>query len=352
MPNAFRSYFPVKPKFTEKDILDLEGRVFIITGGTGGVGLELAKILYHANASRIYLLGRSEASGREAIETVTTSRPYSPAANKRNEQLTTDNVRFIRLDLSDLSTIEDTAKEFLRQETRLDVIWHNAAVMLVPDGVVSPQGHELTFATNVLGPFLLQKFLTPVMLSTAQSNSHHLPPLTIRICWAGAGEAVQPPGDDGISWSDLSLTKAPVVNGKESYPTTGFYASTLRYIQSKAANAILATEMAARYPTLGSWAFNPGAIRSGIARNAPTILAWFHWMMGYPVRMGALTEAYVGLAGEEFGMGKEAIGSFIIPFGHVGSTVSKVEEGIKQRGSGKRLWEVCEELVSEYATDT
>lgn len=109
-----------------------------------------------------------------------------------------DVLRFLNLDLSDLQGIEQTAEAFLEAETRLDVIWHNAGVMAPPEGSVSKQGHELSFATNVLGPFSLQHFLTPILLKNDDGDG--APKGSVRTCWAASVEFPDPPGEDGILW--------------------------------------------------------------------------------------------------------------------------------------------------------
>ncbi|UKZ84027.1 hypothetical protein TrVFT333_011843 [Trichoderma virens FT-333] len=326
-----RSYFPAKPLLLEKDVADLRDKVFIITGGTGGIGLELAKILYHANATRIYLLSRSSQSGDAAIALVKTSDP--PPGMKPRSAGQEDTIRFIALDLGDFSSIKAAAESFLKVESRLDIIWHNAAVMLAPEGSVSKQGHELTFATNVFGPFLLQRFLTPIMLKTTLNPG--TAKNSVRVCWAGSGESVPPPGEDGILWDDWKLS---------STEFGGFKGRTSRYMQSKAANAILAAEMAKLHPDIISCAFNPGAIKTDIARHAPWFLQAFHNFMSHPVRFGALTELYAGFS-DEVAMRN---GCFIVPFGRVGTTSPNVEAGIAERDSGKRLWDLCEQIVRDY----
>ncbi|KAL7931394.1 hypothetical protein V8C35DRAFT_329659 [Trichoderma chlorosporum] len=313
-----RSYLPIKPTLLEKDVTDLKDRIFIITGGTGGIGLELAKVLYHANATRIYLLSRSPQSGEAAIALINKSEPpfgMKPRSAKKK------------------ALIKAAAESFLQFEARLDIIWHNGAVMLAPEGSVSKQGHELTFATNVFGPFLLQHFLTPIMLQTSRNPS--TAKTSVRVCWAGSGQSVEPPGEDGILWDDWKLN---------SPEFRGFKGRTSRYMQSKAGNAILAAEMSKMHPEIISCAFNPGAIKTDIARHAPWFLQIFHGFMSYPVRFGALTELYAGFSDEV----AKRNGCFIVPFGQVGTTSSKVESGIADRNSGKRLWELCDEHLREY----
>ncbi|KAI1275266.1 hypothetical protein F5Y07DRAFT_370310 [Xylaria sp. FL0933] len=331
MASFIKGLFTEKPIFFEKDIPDLYGKVFIITGGTGGIGLELATMLFHASASRIYLLGRSEEAGESAKLSIISSAP-PPEVNPRT---TPDNdvVHFIHVDLSDLSSVKEAAKTFLERETRLDVIWHNAAIMLAPEGSKSKQGHELTFATNVLGPFLLQHFLTPVLIDTVKRSDASKE--SVRSCWAGSGDSVAPPGEDGIVWDDWGLD-GPI------YP--GFDGRTRRYMQSKAANAILATHMALQYPEFTSCGFNPGAIRTNIARHAPGILAAFHNLTAASPRYGALTEVYAGFAKEV----AEANGCFVVPYGRIGKPHPIVQDGIEKRDSGERLWTLCDSLVSPF----
>lgn len=205
--------------------------------------MELAKILYHANASKIYLLGRSESAGKAAINTITSIPPASDMPKRGKDG--TGVVSFLHLDLSDLSTIKETAHTFLRTESRLDIIWHNAGIMLAPEGSMSKQGHELSFATNVLGPFLLQHFLTPILVKTAVDPD--TPKSSVRTCWAASSNSPSPPGEDGILWNDWGLM--PPAH-------TGLMARTTRYMQSKACNTILAAEMATRYGEVISVAFN------------------------------------------------------------------------------------------------
>ncbi|KAI8956285.1 hypothetical protein F4801DRAFT_10445 [Xylaria longipes] len=331
MASFVKGFFTEKANFLETHIPDLHGKVFIVTGGTGGIGLELAKILYHANASTVYLLGRSQEAGETAKLSITSSAP-PPEVNPR-VACSNDAIQFIRIDLSDLLSVKEAAQSFLRRETRLDVIWHNAAIMLAPEGSKSKQGHELTFATNVLGPFLLQHFLTPILVQTATHPDASRG--SVRSCWASSGDSVAPPGEDGILWDDWAL---------EGPDYSGFNGRTRRYMQSKAANAILATQMALRHPEFTSCGFNPGAIKTGIARHAPGILASFHNLTAASPRYGALTEVYAGFAKDV----ADANGCFVVPYGHIGKPHAVVQDGIEKRNSGERLWILCEDLVSEF----
>ncbi|UKZ92579.1 uncharacterized protein TrAFT101_007523 [Trichoderma asperellum] len=332
MSKYLRQYWPDKPTKTEKDLPDLQGRIFIVTGGAGGIGLAVATALFHANATRVYILGRSEAAGKTAINTIQTSDPPGDM-KRRSAGGDNDVLKFLPLDLSDLQGIKQTAEAFLEAETRLDVIWHNAGVMAPPEGSVSKQGHELSFATNVLGPFLLQHFLTPILLRIADGDA--APKGSVRTCWAASVEFPDPPGEDGILWDDWGLT---------SPNFSGLGGRSLRYVQSKWANTILAAELAKRYPQFVSVSFNPGAIKTDLTRHAPSILKSIQGMLSYPVRLGALTELQAGFDAEV----AEHNGCYLIPWGKIGTPLPKVVEGIEKRGSGERLWNICDSLVKDF----
>ncbi|KAH9203132.1 hypothetical protein DL95DRAFT_350146, partial [Leptodontidium sp. 2 PMI_412] len=114
--------FPNKPTLTEKNLSDQQGKVFLVTGGSGGLGKELISILYQHNA-KVYVATRSQAKTDEIIRDIETSYP-----NSSGELI------FLRLVLDDLTTIKRSAEEFLGKESRLDVLWNNAGVMVPPQG--------------------------------------------------------------------------------------------------------------------------------------------------------------------------------------------------------------------------
>ena len=59
--DAYTQLFPPKPTFTERDLPSQSGKVFIVTGGSTGVGYELCKMLYETGAT-VYLTSRSTVS--------------------------------------------------------------------------------------------------------------------------------------------------------------------------------------------------------------------------------------------------------------------------------------------------
>jgi NAD(P)-dependent dehydrogenase (short-subunit alcohol dehydrogenase family) len=90
----------------------LEGKVVLITGGTGGLGLETAKSL-RATGAKIFITARSEEKGKAAVAAL--SSDGKGAA-----------VEFVVMDLASLKNVRSAAAEFEKRSDRLDVLITNA----------------------------------------------------------------------------------------------------------------------------------------------------------------------------------------------------------------------------------
>lgn len=286
MRNALTQLFPPPPSYTEEHVPSLQGKVFLVTGGNAGVGLELVKILY-SKGGRIYIASRSTSKIATAIDLIKST----------NSTTTPGELRSLVVDFSDLSTISSCASTFLAQESRLDVLWNNAGVSQAPIGSTSAQGHELHMATNCLGPFLLTKLLLPVLSNTARGS----PRGSVRVVWASSGiiDMTGPPG--GVSLAELAPGKHPK---NKDY----------NYSASKAGNWMLAAELDRRVRNEGiiSLAQSPGTLKTKGWDGAPWLMRTVMGLFMYEAKMGAYTELWAGLSPE---VKCEDGGRFVIPFG-------------------------------------
>ena len=119
------------------DIPDLTGKKFVITGGTSGIGKEAARELARAGA-HVTITARNAAKGAATVA-----------------EIARDRVDFKLLDLADLSSVRNFAKEFTAP---FDVLILNAGVMATPFALTKDK-FEMQVGTNHLGHFALTGLL-------------------------------------------------------------------------------------------------------------------------------------------------------------------------------------------------
>lgn len=133
----------------------MDGKVVLVTGATSGLGLAAAEGFARLGAD-LRLLVRSEERGERARAQI------AAAADGGDVQLGL-------CDLSDLRSVRAYGEAFAAAEPRLDVLVNNAG-FLPAERRESPDGLEMAFATNVLGPFLLTNLLIPLLVRSAPSR--------------------------------------------------------------------------------------------------------------------------------------------------------------------------------------
>jgi dehydrogenase/reductase SDR family protein 12 len=135
--------------------VDLTGKVCAITGGNSGIGLAAARQLARRGAT-IYLLARNLERGAAAQARISAEAGYS-------------RVYLEAIDLSSLASVRACADRIKRQTQQLDVLINNAGDAF-DRRELSIDGVELTFATNVLGPFALTTALLPLLQASAPAR--------------------------------------------------------------------------------------------------------------------------------------------------------------------------------------
>ncbi|MEV0630965.1 SDR family NAD(P)-dependent oxidoreductase [Nonomuraea wenchangensis] len=124
-----------------------------ITGANSGIGLRAARALAAAG-HHVLALCRDPERGRAALADIN-AHAMHPAS-------------LIRVDLSVPDSIEAAADQLAQTVGHLDVLINNSAVFdqTLREPVFTADGHELFWATNHLGPFLLSARLSS-LLATA-----------------------------------------------------------------------------------------------------------------------------------------------------------------------------------------
>lgn len=321
MGAQWSQFFPPKPTFSPDDFGPQDGKVFIVTGGSSGIGFELTKILYRKNAT-VYIAARSKDKTEQAMADI---RADSPNSKGRLE--------FLSLQLEDLASIKESVQQFTSKESKLHVLWNNAGVSQPPLGSVSKQGIELQLATNCLGPFLFTQLLLPTLKATAGAEDATPP----RVVWLSSQivELSAPRG--GIIMDEIRTP--PNDKGKN-------------YTSSKAGNWFLSAELARRSGPDGiiSVALNPGAVSTNLFRHTPW-LTYLAWPLLYTADMGALTELFAGLSPD---ITANNNGCYVVPWGKISENpredivlaMKPKDEG--GNGVSAEFWEFCLEKTKDY----
>ncbi|KAJ7595092.1 hypothetical protein C8J56DRAFT_1161565 [Mycena floridula] len=260
--------FPPPSKFTVDDIPDLTGKVIIVTGGNSGIGYETAKALLSRNA-KVYIASRSRDKAAEAIISLAESTGKTAAG-------------FLEMDLANLKSIKASVEDFLRNESELHVLFNSAGVMFPEPEVLSADGYDLSFATNVLGHFYLTKLLLPLLIQTAQIY----PDFKARIINTSSIAAA---GIGSINYNTLTDTAE---RRKADMDTI--------YNQSKLGNIMFANELARRYGDNGivSTSLHPGLIRTDLQRTLKGPRRFIVNRLLQPTPFGALTPLYAGVSAD------------------------------------------------------
>jgi dehydrogenase/reductase SDR family member 12 len=277
----------------------MDGRTVLVTGATSGLGRAAADGFARLGA-RVLVLARDRSRGNRAAGEIVRA-----SAN-------TD-VHVVVGDLSDLASLGTAAADVAGRLDALDVLVHNAGA-LQAQRTLSPDGIELTFATNVVGPFALTALLTDLLRAAAPA----------RIVSVSSGGMYA----QSLDVDDLQTERHP-------------YKGAAVYARTKRAQIVLTEEWTRRLGGVGvtGHAMHPGWVDTpGIEASLPR----FHKLLGPVLRTpaeGADTIVWLGAAEEplrrpgRFWHDRRERPTHRLP----GTATS--------REGAARLWEACERLT-------
>lgn len=256
-------------RFTETDVPDQTGRTALVTGSTGGLGLQVATVLARHGA-RVLLGSRNPARGAAALARVAAVASAAPP-------------ELAELDLADLASVRAAVVD-VRHRTgdRLDLLVNNGGIMAPPLSF-SADGFESQWATNVIGPDVLTWGLLSALTEVPGS----------RVVFVSSTRHATARLDEARIRAD--------VRG-EDYRGFDYYGRT------KLADLLLSHELERHFREAGaatiSVAAHPGFTATGIVGSGfaglPRVLRpianWGSDALGQPVAMGALPILYAATA--------------------------------------------------------
>jgi NAD(P)-dependent dehydrogenase (short-subunit alcohol dehydrogenase family) len=298
--------------WTAADVPDQSGRTAVVTGASGGLGLQTARVLAGRGAT-VVLACRDLGKAEQAAELI-------------RDRAGRDSVAIVHLDLASLASVRQAAGEIRAACPRLDLLINNAAVM-APPYHRTEDGFELTFATNHLGHFALTGLLLGRLLETPDSRIVTVSSISHR--------------DGVMHFDDLQFTRG--------------YNRGHAYGQSKLANLLFTYELSSRLQAAGAPAMalaaHPGVVSTELWRTSSRLervlvspsLRMLNFRLVHSVERGALPMLRAATdpaarAGQYYGPGGRR--------GYIGYPVLE-ESSARSRNEAdrRRLWQVSEELT-------
>jgi NAD(P)-dependent dehydrogenase (short-subunit alcohol dehydrogenase family) len=311
--------------------------VALITGGNSGIGFEISKALSRRGAS-VTLACRSPQRCFKAVDAIRSDKLYSGAP-----------VSPLIMDMSKLIKVQHSAKTFIHNNDKLDMLFLNAGIFQDESNPISDDGIETTFATNVVGHHLLYRLLEPLLtnstmarvVSTSSLAGMQFPFVPIRETEIEITTSVQELND----WKP-----AIVFNWRPDFIQPFF-----KYGRSKLAQVLWSKALTRRLGKDSSIyvnAANPGAVKTPMTTHkyahpmTPKVVLDFYTFLVsslvWTSEEAALTELYLGVATDEI-QEKQLRGKYFHP-----QSVEVINPYAENEELQENVWQLCEGLVEKF----
>ena len=219
-------------------------QTILIAGATGNIGGGAAVALAKRGA-RVVLLGRRLETLEDEADSIRVA-----LSEARIECQDTD-IATLVVDFSDMESVRLAAAEAMNRFPMIHGLILSAVTLIQNGPNILPSGHEVMFATNVMGPFLFTQLLLERMQQSDGLVLHVIAPF-----------------HKEIDWDDLESIKN--------------HRTTTAYERTKTCNRAIAAELARRYAgKISSVAFNPTFIIDKsdpeLGKRWPTGFMGFFW---------------------------------------------------------------------------
>lgn len=131
------------------DIPDQSGRVAVVTGANGGLGLETAEALAGKGA-HVVMAVRNQDKAAAAQARIVTTHP-------------TASVELVPLDLGNQESVKTAVDTITKAHPEIDLLVNNAGLMAMPERQTD-DGYEMQFGVNHLGHWTFTAGLLPALL--------------------------------------------------------------------------------------------------------------------------------------------------------------------------------------------
>ena len=282
-------------------------QTILVAGATGSIGYAAAFALVKRGA-RVVLLGRRAEKLRSRADSI-----RDALTDALVEHEATD-IAALVIDFSDMDSVRAAAEEALNRFPGVDGLVLSVGALIQGGPNVLPSGHEVMFATNVMGPFLFTNLLLERMEQSDGLVLHVIAPF-----------------HETLDWDDL-----------ESLDN---HRSMDAFNRTKVCNRLIAAELARRYAgRISSVAFDPTFV---LDKSDPELKdRWPSGFAGHFWRLMAIFRAKAPeVAGEplaELMLSHRDRGSINGALFVLDKRSDKRDEAMNDEAEGRRLWERLE----------
>jgi retinol dehydrogenase 12 len=275
----------------------MQGKTVLITGATGGIGLESARALGQMGAN-LLLTARNPSRSEAALQSL--------------RQSGLQNIEFFYGNLESLADVRRIASEIAAKHPKLDVLLNNAGT-INQKRRVTVDGLEATFALNHLSYFLMTNLL---LENLKQSSGARVVNVS-----SNAHNAAR------LNFDDLQSEKG--------------YSAWISYGNSKLQNILFTTELSQRLQGTGVTAnsLHPGVVNTNFGREGGGDISSFLFNLARPFFLtpaqGAATSIYLASSPEVSGVTGQYFDN---------KKVKTPSRAAQDRLSASRLWQISETL--------
>ncbi len=279
-------------------------QTILIAGATGNIGGGAAVALAKRGA-KVVLLGRYHEKLKARVNLVQT------ALSEAQIDYQDTDIAMLVIDFSDMESVKHAATEAMNRFPMINGLILSVGVIVQNGPKILPSGHEVMFATNVMGQFLF----TNLLLKRMQQSDG----LVLHVVNEDYKE---------IDWEDIES-----INNHKTRTAM---------VRTKTCNRVIAGELARRYAgTISSIAFSPPLIIDKsdpeLAKRWPSGVLGFVWKI-----LTALIANPPSVAGEPIAdlmlsyQDRSAINGALFK---LDKRVEKADKAMNDEVLGKRLWD-------------
>ncbi|KAF9812432.1 hypothetical protein IEO21_06235 [Rhodonia placenta] len=303
------------------EIPDLRGRVFIVTGGSSGIGYATVQHLVR-RGGRVYMAARNEEKARTAIDHL-------------EPEPGVEEVCFLKLDLSDPREARKAALEFISKERRLDVLSR-----AVRTRRLTKDTGKLDALYSHISPFVFTMSLLPLLEETAKHSQSDVRVVNV--------------SSDGIMFLKRGIRFRNLDDFNDEH--NGEFAPDLARYSNILFTKALQKRLNARNVPILALALNPGLVcTDGVlndVRSQPPIISHIFTMViralwAAPSR-GALTSVFAATAPVVRDQPQLYGGAYLQPPGKLGRAPNADARSLEL---AEELWDTTERLLRDIGVE-